>query len=95
LLLVLFCFILTCFQKGLHIDQNIWQKPDLCCVQGMIPLYDVTEGTGGLAVVPKSHLDGKALANRHEHWRLGGDFCVLAKSDPFQTQKKLILAKAG
>ena len=36
------------FSEGLHLDQNAWNKKGKCCIQGMIPLYDVTIETGGL-----------------------------------------------
>jgi ectoine hydroxylase-related dioxygenase (phytanoyl-CoA dioxygenase family) len=75
-------------------DQNVFDKPDLCCVQGMVLLYNVTEGTGGLSVVPRSHLD-RTIQSRHPHWRLGGDFCVLSTEDPSQKKKKLLIANAG
>jgi len=42
--------------EGLHVDQNPFDKPDFCCVQGMVPLYDATAATGGLEVVPGTHL---------------------------------------
>ena len=41
--------------EGLHIDQNPFYKPGMHCVQGMIPLEDVTLETGGLEVVPGSN----------------------------------------
>ena len=42
--------------EGLHVDQNPLRKAEFACVQGMVPLYDVTQVTGGLEVVPCSHL---------------------------------------
>ncbi len=81
--------------EGLHIDQNPFDKPGLCCVQGMLPLFDVTPDVGGLAVVPDSHLDLENLKKRNDHWRLGGDFCVLSKQDPQQGKAKLVECKAG
>ncbi len=78
--------------EGLHIDQNPFSKPGLCCVQGMVPLIDVTESSGGLAVVPGSHRDS-ALWKRHR-WG-GGDFCVMNDSDPVQQRRQLVLARAG
>ena len=33
-------------EEGLHLDQNPFAKPDRCCVQGMVPLLDVTEASG-------------------------------------------------
>jgi hypothetical protein len=39
--------------EGLHVDQNPFRKPDSVCVQGMVPLFDVTTEIGGLQVVPR------------------------------------------
>ena len=30
------------FSEGLHVDQNPFNKPNKCCVQGMVPLIDVS-----------------------------------------------------
>ena len=57
-------------------DQNPFDKPDFCCVQGMVPLYDATAATGGLEVVPGTHLP-KAQATIREKCGAGGDWCVL------------------
>ena len=43
--------------EGLHCDQNPFHKKGLKCVQGMVPLYPVTAGIGGLEVVPGSNTD--------------------------------------
>lgn len=43
--------------EGLHVDQHPTLIPGFECLQGMIPLYDVTRKTGGLEVIPGSHLD--------------------------------------
>lgn len=75
-------------------DQNPFQKPGRCCVQGMVPLFNVTETTGGLAVVPDSHRD-ESIKTRHRHWDGRGDFCVLFGQDLAQKKKKLVLAEAG
>eukprot|EP01087_Luapelamoeba_hula_P004074 TRINITY_DN14036_c0_g1_i1.p1 TRINITY_DN14036_c0_g1~~TRINITY_DN14036_c0_g1_i1.p1 ORF type:complete len:332 (+),score=20.89 TRINITY_DN14036_c0_g1_i1:66-998(+) len=80
--------------EGLHMDQNPFEKEGMCCVQGMMPLYDVTEATGGLAVVPASHLD-TSIHDRHQHWGTYGDFCVLERSDPAQRHRHLVVAQAG
>lgn len=83
--------------EGLHVDQNPLKKPDFACVQGMVPLFDVTETTGGLQVVPASHLPG---AQRLITDRLGddlqklGDFVVLP-FDAIAGPPKLIEARAG
>jgi len=65
--------------EGFHIDQNPVTKPGKQCVQGMMPLRAVTPGVGGLAVLPKSHLDEfqTQLRNAHQWWSAGGDWCVL------------------
>eukprot|EP00091_Calanus_sinicus_P025395 TRINITY_DN9679_c0_g1_i2.p1 TRINITY_DN9679_c0_g1~~TRINITY_DN9679_c0_g1_i2.p1 ORF type:complete len:113 (-),score=30.45 TRINITY_DN9679_c0_g1_i2:88-426(-) len=33
---------------GVHLDQNILDRPGFLCIQGMIPLYPVTHKVGGL-----------------------------------------------
>lgn len=45
------------YTEGFHLDQSPVLKPYLDCVQGMVPLLPVTEKTGGLAVIPKSHTE--------------------------------------
>ncbi len=79
--------------EGLHLDQNPYSKPGLDCVQGMVPMYDVTPGTGGLAVVPGSHT-GK---NREwcKQFAGQGDWCPLSKDDPMQGTEQLVVAAAG
>mmetsp|Transcript_3006 Transcript_3006/g.6465 ORF Transcript_3006/g.6465 Transcript_3006/m.6465 type:complete len:337 (-) Transcript_3006:47-1057(-) len=58
--------------EGLHLDQNPFDKPDLDCIQGMVPLLPVTPEVGGLEVVPFSHTpDAKE--------RLKKDFPVLQR----------------
>lgn len=79
--------------EGLHLDQNPYSKPELECVQGMVPLYGVTPGTGGLAVVPKSHSDkDKDWCKRFAGW---GDWCPLPQDDPMQGTEQLVVAAAG
>jgi len=83
--------------EGLHIDQNPFTKPDKLCVQGMVALYDVTHETGGLEVVPKSHLpeQKEKLRELCPHFKTAGDFCMINSSSPVVTERKLLLAKAG
>jgi len=84
--------------EGLHIDQNPFQKRTKCCVQGMLALYDVTEETGGLEVVPGSNQPEvqASLREKFPHWNGTGDFCMIRSTDPLVTKnRKLILAKAG
>ena len=79
--------------EGLHLDQNPYSKPDLECVQGMVPLYDVTPFTGGLAVIPCSHVD-KAPA-WCKQFAGQGDWCPLSSDDPMQGAERLVVAAAG
>lgn len=58
--------------EGLHLDQNPFSKPGLDCVQGMMPLIDVTEATGGLEVVPRSHLEEAKAAYRERYPGMAG-----------------------
>jgi hypothetical protein len=42
----------------MHVDQNPFFKKGFHCVQGMVPLIDVTnQGAGGLQVVPETNND--------------------------------------
>jgi len=81
--------------EGLHMDQNPFGKPQFCCVQGMVPLYDVTPQIGGLAVVAKSHLEGAKFKSDYPQWSRGGDFCVLSKKDAMQKHAKIVFCEAG
>jgi len=87
------------FSEGLHIDQNAFdtENDEHSCVQGMLPLYDVTHETGGLEVVPQSHLHHakEAWKLRYPDFKYKGNFCRLRKDDPYQGQGMLLEAKAG
>lgn len=82
--------------EGLHIDQNPFRKPGLECVQGMVPLIHVDEHSGGLQVVPDSHLDAakEAFKRTHPHMRSSGDWCPCDDHD-LQQQAVLLLADPG
>ena len=85
--------------EGFHVDQNPFQKPDKICVQGMVPLYDVTDATGGLEVVPQSNLPKSQAALKSACPRFDGmgDFCRIMKNNPVivSNGRKLLLAQAG
>lgn len=84
--------------EGMHLDQNPFTKPHKDTVQGMVPLLAVTEQTGGLAVVPRTHLsqEKEALQKRQPHLRYAGDWCVLHSDPSAQTSRqKLLLAEPG
>jgi len=79
--------------EGMHLDQNPYSKPERECVQGMVPLYGVTPGTGGLAVIPGSHLDkDKDWCKQFAGW---GDWCPLPQDDLMQGTEQLVVAAAG
>merc|ERR1712224_888095 len=83
--------------EGLHLDQNPSSKPDLDCVQGMVPLLPVTKVSGGLQVVPCSHNEPKRsqISGRYGHWSGKGEWCVLRKTDPAKDKAILLLAEPG
>mmetsp|Transcript_117839 Transcript_117839/g.293895 ORF Transcript_117839/g.293895 Transcript_117839/m.293895 type:complete len:327 (-) Transcript_117839:109-1089(-) len=80
--------------EGLHLDQNPFNKPALECIQGMVPLLPVTDTSGGLQVVPDSHLDeAKAdFKQTHLHMRSSGDWCPCDDED--LRQRALLLHAA-
>lgn len=89
----------TPYTEGLHLDQNPFEKPEFCCVQGMVPLYDVTEEIGGLEVVRQSHMDEAKAEFRarydNKRSRRHGDWFPLDSTDPMQGHGELVLACAG
>jgi len=82
---------------GLHLDQNPFDKPDLDCIQGMMPLLPVTQETGGLELVPKSHLEENKIPfrERYPSMKGQGDWCPLNKDDPLYQDAILVLAEPG
>ena len=83
--------------EGLHLDQNPFDKPYLDCVQGMIPLLPVNTETGGLQVVPSSHLDENKniFKNRYPSMKGKGDWCLLSSDDHLYKDAVLLLAEPG
>jgi len=77
--------------EGLHLDQNPFNKVELECIQGMVPLLPVTDASGGLQVVPGSNLDeAKAEFKRtHPHMKSSGDWCPCDDED--LKQRELLL----
>lgn len=82
--------------EGLHLDQNPFHKPNLECVQGMVPLLPVTEAIGGLQVVPESHTDKakQELMKLCPHLKNRGDWCMLGGIN-LTTEPQLLLADPG
>lgn len=85
--------------EGLHVDQNPLLKAGFACVQGMMPLYDVSVETGGLEVVPRSHLPAAreclVAAMGEEELRKLGDFCRVPADHYEPGASTLIAASAG
>jgi len=79
------------------LDQNPFDKPDLDCIQGMMPLLPVTQETGGLEVVPKSHLEENKIPfrERYPSMKGQGDWCPLDKDDPLYQDAILVIAEPG
>eukprot|EP00419_Tripos_fusus_P053136 CAMPEP_0172809424 /NCGR_PEP_ID=MMETSP1075-20121228/8221_1 /TAXON_ID=2916 /ORGANISM="Ceratium fusus, Strain PA161109" /LENGTH=335 /DNA_ID=CAMNT_0013648637 /DNA_START=38 /DNA_END=1045 /DNA_ORIENTATION=+ len=80
--------------EGLHLDQNPFWKPGLECVQGMVPLLPVTDASGGLQVVPDSHLDEAKADFKRTHGNMisSGDWCPCDDDD---LQEKALLLHAA
>lgn len=84
--------------EGLHVDQNPYYKIDMCCVQGMVPLLDVTEETGGLEVVPFSHQQSareRFKTTHPQYSRNSSDWCLLRTADALTHAPILLKSKAG
>jgi ectoine hydroxylase-related dioxygenase (phytanoyl-CoA dioxygenase family) len=94
--------------EGLHLDQNpfdntIFKLSDdisQSIVQSMVPLYDVTEQSGGLEVVPESHLpsfQNHIKLHFPRFQRRSNNFCALGEegSKLYGENAILIEAQAG
>merc|ERR1711892_116208 len=81
---------------GLHLDQNILDRPGFLCVQGMVPLYPVTQAIGGLKIVPSSHKQETQDKVRAEYPQMKGarDFWRVKQSD-LMKEPELIIAQPG
>ena len=80
-----------------HVDQGL-SKSGCHCVQGLLTLTDATYHTGGLVVVPGSHLqhDDLCRRNAHLHDHGGRDFLPVPITDPLLSNGALLVcARAG
>ena len=79
-----------------HVDQNPVIKPDRCCVQGFLSLTDQNETTGGLIVLPGTHLRFAELSDLGRRRR---DFIMIPKTHPILNNApaiaKLVRCQAG
>jgi len=81
-----------------HVDQNgnNPKRKGFQCVQGLVNLYDADETTGGLTLIPKSHLDFPDMCARLKWPASHGDFLPIHFMDPVLKEvKKFVNAKAG
>ncbi|KAL1514962.1 hypothetical protein AB1Y20_004038 [Prymnesium parvum] len=82
-----------------HCDQNA-MRPDRSgrvCVQGLVLLTPANKWTGGLCVIPGSHLYHEEFSQRHPWAATQGDFLVAARDDPVLDvgEHLLLCANAG
>jgi hypothetical protein len=68
-----------------HIDQNALKGPSRqgrVCVQGLVSLFDATSETGGLCVIPRSHLLHQEICERSPSAKLMTDYVHIPVNDP-------------
>eukprot|EP01129_Flabellula_baltica_P017510 TRINITY_DN971_c0_g2_i4.p1 TRINITY_DN971_c0_g2~~TRINITY_DN971_c0_g2_i4.p1 ORF type:complete len:355 (-),score=70.32 TRINITY_DN971_c0_g2_i4:456-1520(-) len=83
-----------------HVDQNSYNRPHRqgkVCVQGLVTYYDANEDTGGLCVIPKSHLEHDDVCQRSRIAKFVKDFVPLEPEEQpiLEYEKILVCAKAG
>lgn len=81
-----------------HVDQNGTKADSIgrVCVQGLVTLTDVTEDSGGLVVIPGSHLKHTEMCKRSKVAKSMGDFVPVPVDDEIlKDGAKLICAQAG
>ncbi|CAF1076364.1 unnamed protein product [Rotaria sordida] len=70
-----------------HVDQNPVLKPNRCCIQGFVSLTDQNEKTGGLIVVPYSHLRFAQLTQLGHRLK---DFIMIPRDHPILDRGRAI-----
>lgn len=83
-----------------HVDQNSRKGKDRegkVCVQGLVSYYDVTEESGGLCLLPGSHIHHSALCERSSSAKSLHDYVYVEPNDPCLQGARAILpaVKAG
>jgi len=83
--------------ENMHLDQNPFTKPGLETVQGMVPLYPVTDDVGGLAVVPFSHTKDaqEKIRTSYPHFKDRGDWCTFPRDSDCTRGSVLVRAEPG
>ena len=83
-----------------HVDQNAMKgesRQGKVCIQGLVTYYDVNEDTGGLCVIPKSHLIHNSICELYHNGNKSIDYISIPSTDQFMMEHSgiLICAKAG
>jgi len=83
-----------------HVDQNHMRgkhRQGRVTVQGLVTYYDANAETGGLCLIPGSHLHHPEVCERAPTSKMDVDYVSIPKNDPVLTSEQAILvcAKAG
>jgi ectoine hydroxylase-related dioxygenase (phytanoyl-CoA dioxygenase family) len=83
-----------------HVDQNHTKGPHRqgrVTVQGLVTYYDATPETGGLCVIPGSHLSHQEVCERAPSAKIKVDYVAIPAGDPILRSQEpvLVCAKAG
>ena len=82
-----------------HVDQNatLPNKKGKVCVQGLVTLHRADEETGGLVVLPGSHLHHTEICRRSPFSKSFGDFIPMDAKEPVlaSTTPRLVCAEPG
>lgn len=80
------------YDSPLYINQHPIHRPGLQCVQGLVNLLPMDESSGGLVLIPKSHLDFPNLItkypNRISNIPLNTDYFKYPQNDPLLINNK-------
>lgn len=83
-----------------HVDQNSCKgahRRGMVCVQGLVTFYDVTRESGGLCVIPGSHIFHDEFCKRSPSSKLMHDYVYIPEDDPVMKVNSPVIigAKAG
>jgi ectoine hydroxylase-related dioxygenase (phytanoyl-CoA dioxygenase family) len=69
-------------------------KSGMCCIQGLVTFTDATASSGGLCVIPGSHLRHEYVSDMYGQRR--GDFVPIYSGEPMlKGRSQLVTARAG
>lgn len=83
-----------------HVDQNAMkgaERQGKVCIQGLVTYYDANADTGGLCVIPRSHLQHNAVCERNYNGDKSIDYISIDSRDEILLNNEAILicAQAG